>query len=219
MARSIDAQIISTPMYDERVSEESLGANPACSTDVTDTPPSSPTPLPTASPQHPFDDIYDDSDYDQLNDVCELEESALLRTRHPGAVRRRAMAADFSEGRLETFVGNPLKELAGTQNQYVSYQVITKVGSPTSRFTSCHAALTCSPAYSLTFSPSKNPNSPSAAASLTLSSSGNSSQRSTHNAPSRLYPTSTRWSMCVGTASARTSPRDGLTHCIASSSG
>jgi sorting nexin-4 len=37
------------------------------------------------------------------------------------------MAADFSEGRLETFVGSPQKELAGTQNQYVSYQVTTKV--------------------------------------------------------------------------------------------
>jgi len=56
-------------MYDERVSEESLGANPACSTDVTNTPPSSPTPPPTASPQHPFDDINDDSDHDQLHDV------------------------------------------------------------------------------------------------------------------------------------------------------
>jgi hypothetical protein len=37
------------------------------------------------------------------------------------------MAADFSEGRLETVVGSPQKELAGTQNAYVSYLVTTKV--------------------------------------------------------------------------------------------
>ncbi|EDU50712.1 lipid binding protein [Pyrenophora tritici-repentis Pt-1C-BFP] len=124
-ARLKEAQATSC-MYGERGSEESLGANPTCSIDVTDTPPSSPTLQPTASPQYLFGDIHEDSEYDQLSDVCELEESRLLFIRHPGAVRRRAMAADFSEGRLETFVGNPLKELAGTQNQYVSYQVITK---------------------------------------------------------------------------------------------
>lgn len=39
----------------------------------------------------------------------------------------RAMAEDFSEGRLETLVSNPQKELAGTQNAYVSYLVSTKV--------------------------------------------------------------------------------------------
>lgn len=37
------------------------------------------------------------------------------------------MAEDFSEGRLETSVGSPQKELAGTQNAYVSYLVTTKV--------------------------------------------------------------------------------------------
>lgn len=197
-------------------SEESLGANAACSTDVTSTPP---TPRLTASPQHPFDDIDDDSDYDQLSDLCELDDNRLLHIHHSEAVRRRAMAADFSEGRLETFVGNPLKELAGTQNQYVSYQVITKVGSSTSSFTSSRTALTYNPAYSPTSSRSKNPNSPSVAASPISSSSGNSSRKSTRNAPSRRYPTSTRWSMYVGTASARTSPRDELTPCIAFSSG
>ncbi|KAF1360410.1 Phox-like protein [Lizonia empirigonia] len=36
------------------------------------------------------------------------------------------MAEDFSEGRLETSVGSPQKELAGTQNAYVSYLVTTK---------------------------------------------------------------------------------------------
>ena len=196
-------------------SEESLGANAACSTDVTSIPP---TPRLTASPQHPFDDINDDSDFDQLSDLCELEESRLLLIHHPGAARRRAMAADFSEGRLETFVGNPLKELAGTQNQYVSYQVITKVGSPRSNFACCRTALTYNPACSLTSNRSKSPNSPSAAASPTSSSSGNSSRKSIRNAPSHRYPTSTRWSMYVGTASARTSLRDERTPCIVFSS-
>jgi hypothetical protein len=39
-----------------------------------------------------------------------------------------AMADDFSEGRLETFVGTPQKELPGTKDAYVSYLVTTKVG-------------------------------------------------------------------------------------------
>jgi sorting nexin-4 len=42
------------------------------------------------------------------------------------------MAADFSEGRLETIVGTPQKELPGTKDAYVSYQVTTKVGFPLS---------------------------------------------------------------------------------------
>ncbi|KAF2281254.1 uncharacterized protein EI97DRAFT_366855 [Westerdykella ornata] len=37
-----------------------------------------------------------------------------------------SMAADFSEGRLETTVGSPQKELAGTKDAYVSYLVTTK---------------------------------------------------------------------------------------------
>jgi hypothetical protein len=37
------------------------------------------------------------------------------------------MAADFSEGRLETIVGTPQKELPGTKDAYVSYLVTTKV--------------------------------------------------------------------------------------------
>ncbi|KAF2468232.1 Phox-like protein [Lindgomyces ingoldianus] len=36
------------------------------------------------------------------------------------------MAADFSEGRLECSVGKPIKELPGTKDAYVSYQVTTK---------------------------------------------------------------------------------------------
>jgi sorting nexin-4 len=105
------------------------GANAGSSTDVTDNTPSSTRPQP-ASPQHQFDDIFDDPEYDQISDIVELKKKHLIYIRDPEAVRRHAMAADFSEGRLETFVGSPQKELAGTQNQYVSYQVTTKVGAP-----------------------------------------------------------------------------------------
>lgn len=34
---------------------------------------------------------------------------------------------DFSEGRLETIVDKPIKELPGTKDAYVSYNVTTKV--------------------------------------------------------------------------------------------
>lgn len=102
------------------------GANAGSSTDVTDNTPSLTRPQP-ASPQHQFDDILDDPEYDHISDIVELGKNHLVYNRDPGAIRRHAMAADFSEGRLETFVGSPQKELAGTQNQYVSYQVTTKV--------------------------------------------------------------------------------------------
>jgi hypothetical protein len=38
------------------------------------------------------------------------------------------MTAEFSEGRLDTSVGKPQKELPGTKDAYVSYLVTTKVG-------------------------------------------------------------------------------------------
>jgi sorting nexin-4 len=119
--------------------EVSLGrpnANPTCSEPTNVIPPSSP-PSPTSS-QPRFDDLIDDPGYDQLSDIADLEEERLCYIRDPTAIRRRAMADDFSEGRLETFVGHPQKELAGTQNQYVSYQVTTKVGTRIYGFTSPH---------------------------------------------------------------------------------
>ena len=109
---------------------KSLGhANPGHPTDVTDTPPSSPRQRQTPGLYYQFDDLLDEPDYDRLSDLEDLEKSRLNYIRDPETVRKRAMAADFSEGRLETFVGSPQKELAGTQNQYVSYQVTTKVGT------------------------------------------------------------------------------------------
>ena len=103
------------------------GAKAGYSADVTDTPPSCPTQPTPASPPYQFDDLLDDPEYDRISDFDELEDSRLIHIRDPQAVRRRAMAADFSEGRLETFVGSPQKELPGTPNQYVSYLVTTKV--------------------------------------------------------------------------------------------
>ncbi|KAF2850781.1 hypothetical protein T440DRAFT_85063 [Plenodomus tracheiphilus IPT5] len=89
------------------------------------TSPGSPSTTPTNERQL-FEELLEDPEYDQISDREELEEDHLYFIRDPTTVRRRAMAADFSEGRLETFVGSPQKELSGTQNQYVSYQVTTK---------------------------------------------------------------------------------------------
>lgn len=103
--------------------------NPS-STDVTPPPPASSLASPPATPASTppqFDDILEDPEYDRLSDRDELEEELLCVIGNPQAIRKRAMAADFSEGRLETLVDSPQKELAGTQNQYVSYQVTTKV--------------------------------------------------------------------------------------------
>ncbi|KAH9873583.1 hypothetical protein IAQ61_004207 [Plenodomus lingam] len=86
------------------------------------------TTTPTNSNPQPFEDLLEDPEYDQLSDRDELEANLRDLIQDLATVRSRAMAADFSEGRLETFVGSPQKELAGTQNQYVSYQVTTKVG-------------------------------------------------------------------------------------------
>jgi sorting nexin-4 len=89
------------------------------------------TPPPTShlgTDHSSFEDVFDDPDYDSIGDRDELEEEYLRTTGNPLAIRREAMAEDFSEGRLETRVDTPLKELAGTQNQYVSYLVTTKVG-------------------------------------------------------------------------------------------
>lgn len=44
-----------------------------------------------------------------------------------GLVPSATMAAEFTEGRLETTVDSPQKELPGTKDAYVSYQVTTRV--------------------------------------------------------------------------------------------
>lgn len=153
------------------------------------------TPQSSPAPAAPLEDILDDPEFDQISDHEHILEDYAVWRRDPAAVRRRAMAEDFREGHLETFVDSPQKELAGTQNQYVSYQVTTKVGARLQLHCKDEAmregALTHS--SSPTFNPSRSPTSPSAVASQTLSSSTNSSQENTHNVLCRRCPTSTRW--------------------------
>lgn len=68
-------------------------------------------------------------DFDFLDDLEDVQQESRFIALDPQAVLLlRTMAADFSEGRLETFVGKPQKELPGTKDAYVSYLVTTKVG-------------------------------------------------------------------------------------------
>lgn len=95
--------------------------------DVTSSTQASTPPEPTA-PVLPLEDIFDDSDFDHISDRAEVIQGEACWRGDPLAIRRRAMADDFSEGKLETVVDSPQKENAGTQTQYVSYQITTKVG-------------------------------------------------------------------------------------------
>ena len=81
------------------------------------TPPTSPR---SRSPSSDFDE----DTYDRIEDLYAIRDNSPLDI-------RRAMADDFREGRLETFVGQPQKELPGTKDAYVSYLVTTKVGTRT----------------------------------------------------------------------------------------
>jgi hypothetical protein len=77
-----------------------------------------------------FEDIWSDSASKLSDDWSDVEhDSHIARAAWP-APNAPAMAEDFSEGRLETLVGSPQKELAGTQNAFVSYLVTTKVHFP-----------------------------------------------------------------------------------------
>lgn len=183
--------------------------------DVTHSSPCSTPPNP-ATPKLTLDDPLDDPDFDQISEREDLEEGEACWRGDPLAIRTRAMADDFSEGRLETVVDSPQKENAGTQTQYVSYQITTKVGNRVRN--SMYPPRSSHRMPSPTSSPSKSPSSPSAVASQTLSFYGNSSPKNTHNARSRRCRTSTRWSTFEETASARTSLKGGRTRCIASSS-
>ena len=99
------------------------------STSATPTPQSSPTlaaPPPNTSPIH----AANDADFDLVDDFDDFSLDFNFIDADPRAVLvPRSMAADFSEGRLETFVGKPQKELPGTKDAYVSYLVTTKVGT------------------------------------------------------------------------------------------
>jgi hypothetical protein len=167
----------------------------------------------TEQPGEPDD--FDDAECDHRGDVSWLRpdtRSRRRRSRPPQA----AMAADFSEGRLETLVDTPQKELAGTKDAYVSYLVTTKVGMPQQSFDKVDGQLIRHN------SPTSNhfsaPSFPFAVASQTLYSCGRHCRRSIRNVPSHRCQTSTRWSTCGATALGPTSPSGEHTRCTDSSS-
>jgi sorting nexin-4 len=102
-------------------------ARPSNPSDVTSWTQVSPPSTPTTSELN-LENILDEPKYDQISDCADVVQDEVCSHRDPTAVRRRAMAEDFSEGKLETIVDSPQKENAGTQTQYVSYQITTKVG-------------------------------------------------------------------------------------------
>ena len=110
---------------DEEEERDGALARPAVQPDVTCSAATEPP-----APELPLEDILDDPDYDRISDCDEIVEAEAIGRGDPTAVRRRAMAEDFSEGKLETLVDSPQKELAGTQNPYISYRVTTKVTTP-----------------------------------------------------------------------------------------
>jgi hypothetical protein len=112
-------------MYDSAALWRPASPAPASSDpDVTaSTPPDSSL---TQEPAN-FEIIFDESASEHSDDWSDVAQDLHTIRQTPSALDARAMAEDFSEGRLETFVGSPQKELAGTQNAYVSYLVTTKV--------------------------------------------------------------------------------------------
>jgi sorting nexin-4 len=125
-------------MYDQiRVAPQNGLAQGSDSEDVTRSSAATST---AAREEPPLQVILDDPDYDQISDREVIIENEACWRGDPLAIRRRAMAEDFSEGKLETLVDSPQKELAGTPNQYISYQVTTKVGTcERSSIVSCKA--------------------------------------------------------------------------------
>ncbi|KAJ4408996.1 intercellular trafficking and secretion [Didymella pomorum] len=111
-------------MYDSAALWRPASPAPASSDpDVTaSTPPDSSL---TQEPAN-FEIIFDESASEHSDDWSDVAQDLHTIQHTPSALDARAMAEDFSEGRLETFVGSPQKELAGTQNAYVSYLVTTK---------------------------------------------------------------------------------------------
>src|SRR4051812_15620026 len=89
-------------------------ARPVGQADVTRYP--APTHAPTEPPTAPLlVDVHDDLEYDTITDREQVVEGEACYRSDPAAIRRRAtMAEDFSEGKLETLVDSPQKELPGT---------------------------------------------------------------------------------------------------------
>lgn len=121
---------------DERMYEAAQVWRPAAR-DWLSPPQTSPGPAPASTPPTPsstldaanFEDIWADGAAEHTDDWLDIAHDPHVIQETSSILDARAMAEDFSEGRLETFVGTPQKELAGTQNAYVSYLVSTKVHS------------------------------------------------------------------------------------------
>lgn len=122
---------------EERLYESAQVWRPAARDGLSPAVQTSPGLAPASTPPTPssildaanFEDIWADGASEHSDDWSDIAHSLHDKQEAPAALDARAMAEDFSEGRLETFVGNPQKELAGTQNAYVSYLVSTKVHS------------------------------------------------------------------------------------------
>jgi hypothetical protein len=83
----------------------------------------------------------DADDFDLVSDLdTSDDEVQSLQIAPETPLPSGTMAAEFTEGRLETTVGNPQKELAGTKDAYVSYQITTKVRSPAALLLPCRSA-------------------------------------------------------------------------------
>jgi sorting nexin-4 len=107
--------------------QPSEDSSAASSTSATPSPAS-----PTSTPLAESDLIHVPAldDFDHIDELAEFKlESRFIELDPRAILLPRNMAADFSEGRLETFVGKPQKELPGTKDAYVSYLVTTKVGT------------------------------------------------------------------------------------------
>lgn len=151
----------------------------------------------------------DDSDYDFSRVVSPADPMDSDNENHGEDWQQAGENADARDlagigvhGRLDVSVGEPRKENEGTQNQYISYLVTTDVGVHCSPL---HAAPTNN--NSRPISNRSSPlTSPPAVASPILSSFTKLFAANTHNAQSRLYQTSTRWSMFEETGSDKTSP-------------
>lgn len=89
---------------------------------------------------HQDDDDFENLDFESESEISEDISIISAQSRDPFPTG--TMAADFSEGRLETVVDNPQKELPGTKDAYVSYQVTTIV-RPALEALSCYGAISC----------------------------------------------------------------------------
>jgi sorting nexin-4 len=121
-------------MYERvRIVQAHTSAERPSTSESSDTSDVTPAPSPASTPPSTaIDDPRHDCDRNcnpnpnRLDDSHDWEDLGELK---PSDNPKR-MADDFREGRLETIVGTPQKELPGTKDAYVSYQITTKVGFP-----------------------------------------------------------------------------------------